>query len=386
MRRLLGVAAGAVVVLAGCGGGGSDDGGSAGSKTTTIRTTEVVREGGGRSGGGSGLDAEGIYAREAPGVVTIFSVGGGGGAGGGLGSGFVLNGRGEIATNAHVVTDGEGTELEKVDEVYVEFSDGNRVPATIRGFDPNADVALIKVDPAGLDLNPLPLGDSESIRVGAPVAAIGSPFGEKQSLSVGIVSATDRDVESLTKFSISGAIQTDAAINPGNSGGPLVDADGEVLGLNQQIETESGSSAGVGFAVPIDLAKRSLAQLREQGRVDYAFIGVSTTDVYPQLAEKFGLATQEGAWVQTVNDGGPADDAGFRAGDEDDAERFQAQSVIPGGDVITSIAGIELDEPNELGRVVARLTPGETVPVVLQRDGKRRTVRLKLAKRPDDAG
>jgi S1-C subfamily serine protease len=218
------------------------------------------------------------------------------------------------------------------------------------------------------------------------VAAIGSPFGEQQSLSVGIVSATDRDVDSLTKFQISGAIQTDAAINPGNSGGPLVDADGEVLGLNQQIETESGTSAGVGFAVPIDLAKRSIAQLREQGKVDYAFIGVSTTDVYPQLARKYDLGTDTGAWVQTVSPDGPADDAGIRAGSGGDEERFQAQAVIPGGDVITAIAGQQLKGPNDLGRVVARLQPGRTVPIVIERDGKQRTLRVKLAERPAGGG
>ncbi len=360
-----------VLVLAGCGGGAT--------KTTTVQTTKVIESSSG-PGTSSGLDAEAIYEREAPGVVTIFTAG----AGGGLGSGFVLNGKGEIATNAHVVTDDAGGDLKPVDEVYVEFADGNRVEADIMGFDPESDVALIKVDPAGLDLHPLPLGDSDTVKVGAPVAAIGSPFGERQSLSVGIVSAVDRDVESLTKFRIAGAIQTDAAINPGNSGGPLVDARGRVLGLNQQIESQSGGNSGVGFAVPIDLAKRSLSQLREQGRVDYAFIGVSTVDVYPQLAEKFDLAVDKGAWVQTVRDG-PARDAGVRAG-TDGEERFQAQTVIPGGDVITKIGNTVLDEPNELGRVVARLEPGQTVPLVLVRDGKRRTVQVKLAKRPDDAG
>jgi S1-C subfamily serine protease len=193
-------------------------------------------------------------------------------------------------------------------------------------------------------------------------------------------------VQSLTKFTIAGAIQTDAAINPGNSGGPLVDASGRVLGLNQQIESESGSGAGVGFAVPIDLAARSIAQLREQGEVDYAYLGVSTIDVYPQLADKFGLSVDRGAWVQTISDGGPAKDAGLQAGPADGEERFQAQTVIPGGDVITAIAGRPIDGPNALGRIVARLQPGRTVPVVLYRDGKKRTVQVKLGKRPADAG
>jgi 2-alkenal reductase len=223
------------------------------------------------------------------------------------------------------------------------------------------------------------------VKVGAPVAAIGSPFGERQSLSVGIVSAVDRDVKSLTRFTISGAIQTDAAINPGNSGGPLVDAEGRVLGLNQQIESDSGSGAGVGFAVPIDLAKRSIAQLREQGKVDYAYLGVTTVDVYPQLADKFHLARKQGAWVQTVTDDGPAAAGGIKAGSGGE-ERFQAESVIPGGDVITAIDGRPITSPNALGRVVGRLTPGQTVDVVLYRGGDRRTVRVKLAKRPANPG
>ena len=142
----------------------------------------------------------------------------------GLGSGFVLNQDGEVVTNAHVVTRGEGPDIEAVDQVFVEFSDGNRVEAEIRGFDGDADVALLEIDPEGLDLQPLPLGDSDAVQVGEPVAAIGSPFGERQSLSVGIVSAVDRDAQSLSDFVIPGAIQTDAAINPGNSGGPLVNA------------------------------------------------------------------------------------------------------------------------------------------------------------------
>src|SRR6201999_936382 len=141
----------------------------------------------------------------------------------------------------------------------------------------------------GLKLRPLPLGDSEKVHVGEPVAAIGSPFGQAQSLSVGIVSAVDRAVASLTEFSISGAIQTDAAINPGNSGGPLVGADGSVIGINQQIQTRSGGGEGVGFAVPIDVVKRSVGQLRDGGQAHYAYLGVSSVPLYPQLVEHFGL-------------------------------------------------------------------------------------------------
>ena len=240
--------------------------------------------------------------------------GGGGGDQGGVGSGFVLDGDGEIATNAHVVTTGEGDSIRRARQVYVEFADGNTVEARILGADPNADVALLKIDPKGLTLRPMPLGASNSVEVGEPVAAIGSPFGERQSLSVGVVSAVDRSIDSLTSFSISGAIQTDAAINPGNSGGPLVDADGRVVGINQQIKTTSGGGEGVGFAVPIDAVKRSLDMLRDSGEAHYAYLGVSSVQVYPQLVDRFGLGVDKGAWVQEVNSGGPAEKAGIKGG------------------------------------------------------------------------
>ena len=158
--------------------------------------------------------------------------------------------------------------LREARTVYVEFADGNQVEAEVKGYDPESDIALLKVDPEGLTLRPLPLGRLRAaVEVGTPVAAIGSPFSERQSLSVGVVSAVDRSISGLTAFQISGAIQTDAAINPGNSGGPLVNADGEVIGLNQQIKTSSGGGEGVGFAVPVDVAKRALEQLRAGGKV-----------------------------------------------------------------------------------------------------------------------
>ena len=267
-------------------------------RTTTV---EVVRG----DAGDDAFDPARIYERDAPGVVTVVSVLGGDGAAQGLGSGFVLNGRGEIATNAHVVTDGRGRAIRKAKEVYVAFADGNQVPARIVGFDPNADVALLRIDPRGLTLRPLRLGTARDLRVGSPVAAIGSPFGEPQSLSVGVVSATDRSIKSLTGFDVAGAIQTDAAINRGNSGGPLVNAKGDVLGINSQIQTTSGGGEGVGYAVPADTVRRTLAALRKDGRVEYAYLGVSTARIYPQLAQRFKLPVTTGAWVQDVVSGGP---------------------------------------------------------------------------------
>jgi S1-C subfamily serine protease len=371
------------LAAAGCGDSGDDASKPADRQTTRV---EVIRS----SGEGGGFDPKAIYESEAPGVVTVASLfgssgldsvlGGGEGGGGGVGSGFVLNGDGEIATNAHVVTTGEGNAIRRAREVYVEFADGNQVEAKIVGADPNADIALLRIDPKGLDLRPLPLGDSSSVEVGEPVAAIGSPFGEKQSLSIGVVSAVDRSIESLTKFSISGAVQTDAAINPGNSGGPLVDADGRVIGVNQQIKSTSGGGEGVGFAVPVDAIKRSLDMLREDGEARYAYLGVSSVELYPQLVERFGLDVDRGAWVQEVNADGPADNAGIKGGGS--PVTFQAQAFRPGGDVITKVAGKPVDDSAQLADVIADFRPGDDVTLEIHRDGDAREVKVRLGERP----
>jgi S1-C subfamily serine protease len=375
----LGAALGAT---AGCGFGGGDDGeGDAPARETT--RVEVIRS----LGKGGDFDPQAIYKEEAPGVVTVVSLFGSeslsdlGDSSGGVGSGFVLSGDGEIATNAHVVTTGEVPNLREARKVYVEFADGNQVEATVRGYDPEADVALLKVDPEGLTLRPLPLGESAKVEVGTPVAAIGSPFSERQSLSVGVVSAVNRSISGLTAFQISGAIQTDAAINPGNSGGPLVDEDGEVIGINQQIKTRSGGGEGVGFAVPVDVARRSLEQLRDKGEVSYAFLGVETVPIYPQLRERFDLPVSKGAWLQDVTDGGPAAAAGLRGG-SDSETTFQVRSYRPGGDVITRIGDRPVEDPDDLSLAVALLDPGATVTVEAWRDGERREVKVKLGERP----
>ena len=389
-RRLLAVgAAVAALLAAGCGGG--DKTKTVSAQTTTTKV-EVLRDaaGGGRSGGGSFNPSE-IYRRDSPGVVTIISAGlangdGGGGGGGGqsgLGSGFVVSGQGEIATNAHVVTSGEGGSIRKADEVYVRFNDDNQVPAKIIGFDPFSDVALLKVDPAGLTLRPLPLGSASDLTVGAPVAAIGSPFGEDQSLSVGVISALDRSIESLTGFSTVGAIQTDAAINHGNSGGPLLDARGRVLGINAQIQTSTGDGTGVGFAVSVDTVKRSLSQLRRDGKVRYSYLGVTTSPVFPQLAQHFGLKVDHGAWVQDVAPDGPSDRAGLKPGDR--RERFQNSGYVAGGDVITAVGGHPVREEDDVAQALVRLAPGTTVEIQVMRGDQRKTLRVKLGERPLDA-
>jgi 2-alkenal reductase len=391
--RRLAIAAIAVALgggVAGCSLGGDDDGqGSSSSDSGSSSKTETTRvqvvEG---QGGGKGLDSQALFKNEGQGVVTVISLFGSGslesiasGGGGGVGSGFVLNGEGEIATNAHVVTQGTGEDAQKASEVYVEFADGNRVEAEIKGQDPNADVALLKIDPKGLTLRPLPLGSSADVQVGEPVAAIGSPFGERQSLSVGVVSAIDRDIQSLNgQFAIPGAIQTDAAINPGNSGGPLVAADGKVIGINQQIKTNSGGGEGVGFAVPVDVVKRSLGALRETGNAQYAFLGVSSVPLFPQLVDRFDLDVDKGAWVQEVQPGTPADRAGIRGGRGN--TRFQIQSYAQGGDIITKVEGKEIEDANDLSAVVAQFQPGQEVTVEVHRGGETKEIKVKLGERP----
>jgi S1-C subfamily serine protease len=378
---------GAALLVGGCGGSGggpSSNGSSGGGGKATTRV-EVIRS----QGKGTGFDPTALYRTESPGVVTVISIfgsggldqllGGGGGGDAGVGSGFVLGRNGEIATNDHVVS--QESTLKRARAVYVEFADGNRVSARIVGTDPNADVALLRVDPSGLTLRPLPLGDSRRVQVGEPVVAIGSPFGERQSLSVGVISATDRSIASLTDFNISGALQTDAAINPGNSGGPLVNARGQVVGINQQIKTNSGGGEGVGFAVPIDAVKQSLAMLRADGRASYAYLGVSSVDLYPQLVDRFGLDVERGAWVQDVSPGGPADRAGIHGGSAE--QQFQASTFRTGGDVITRVGDQPIRGADDLAEAISAYKPGETADLEVHRGGKVVHVKVTLGARPD---
>jgi len=369
-----------VTVTAGQTGGTGGEG--AGSRTVVIHAQNGA------------FDSHTIYEHAAPGVVTITSffgggntpdLFGGGGGGAGQGSGFVISDQGEILTNAHVVTDAATTgaqtaPLHAAKEVYVQFADRNQVAADIVGFDPFADVALLKVDPDGLDLHALPLGSETDVDVGDGVAAIGSPFGKEQSLSVGVVSATDRAIDSLTDFQIEGAIQTDASINPGNSGGPLLDAAGEVVGINQQIQTASGGNEGVGFAVPIDLAQRSVDQLRDGGDVSYAYAGITTQPLYPQLADRLGLDADTGAIISKIEPSSPAEDAGLHG--SDDTIKFQGQSVDVGGDIIVAVDGHPVEVNDDLPRIISLLEPGDKVTLDIIRDGDQDQVDLTLGERP----
>jgi S1-C subfamily serine protease len=367
----------ALGLIAGCGGGiGGDGGGGSTVESVAEAPQRVVVQ-----TSSDGFNPAQVYNEAAPGVVTVRSIFGAGAA---EGSGFVLDTDGRIVTNAHVVTEDPTTptgERQKAKAVYVEFPDRNVVSAKIVGFDPFGDVALIQVDPDGLDLRPLVLGNDSDLVVGQPVAAIGSPFGEQHSLSVGIVSATDRSVDSLTEFQIEGAIQTDASINPGNSGGPLLEADAKVVGINQQIQTESGSNSGVGFAIPISVVKRSVAQLEDDGKAEYAYIGVSTQALYPQLADKLNLDVDYGGLIAEVVADGPADKAGLDGGDG--KIRFQGFPVTTGGDVILSVDGHKVLRPEDLARSISSFQPGDQVTLEVLHDGDREDVQVTLGKRPD---
>jgi S1-C subfamily serine protease len=376
----------ALALLAGCGGsgGGSTSAVEAPGSSAKAAPQRVVVE-----TSANGFDAAKVYREASPGVVTIRSIFDssgnplGGGPSAAEGSGFVLDTSGEIVTNAHVVTDESSGTRKPAKAVFIEFPDRNVVPAQIVGFDPFADVALLKVNPDGFALHPLQLGNDHGVVVGQPVAAIGSPFGEQQSLSVGIVSATDRSVKSLTQFQIEGAIQTDASINPGNSGGPLLDAGARVVGINQQIETNSGGNNGVGFAVPVSAIKRSVAQLKANGKAEYAYLGVSSQALYPQLAAKLGLNTKFGGLLAEVVPGGPAERAGLKGGDG--KLRFQAAEYKTGGDVILSVDGHEVVRPNDLARYTSDYSPGQKVTLTILRGSEKKDVEVTLGKRPDSA-
>jgi S1-C subfamily serine protease len=332
----------------------------------------------------SAFDPAALYAARADGVVTIYANLGADGSS--QGSGFVVDGDGLVLTNAHVitnVTDARSGAVRGASAVYVEFSDGDRVSADIVGWDLFSDVGVVRVAASDHALSPVPLGNSSNVLVGQPVAAIGSPFGQQTSLSVGVVSATGRSIDSLTSgFAVANAIQVDAPINRGSSGGPLFDASGRVIGINAQIESSSGTAEGVGFAIPINVARRSLDQLVRTGKVRYAYIGVRTQDVTPGLAREFGLGAPRGALVTRVDDGTPAATAGLRGGTR--TEVYNGLDVTLGGDLIVAIGKTPVTSTEDVSRIVAtELLPGETVTFTVLRGGTRRAkVDVTLGQRP----
>ncbi len=330
-----------------------------------------------------------LYAAAADGVVmvraTFSSAGldpwwGSGGGGQALGTGFVASADGDILTNAHVVLNDQGGTANEVSVFFRQGDDDVQVEAELVGVDGDSDVAVLKVDPKAVALDPLPLGDSSRVAVGDPVVAIGNPLGYDFSLTSGIVSALGRSIQAPTGAVIPNGIQTDAAINPGNSGGPLINAAGEVIGINQQIASRSGGSEGLGFAVPINTAVRVMEQLRESGKVEHAWLGVGGQTLTPDVAQTFDLPVEHGVVVEQVATGSPADNAGLRGGD--DVVELQGQQYVLGGDIITALDGREIDEFDDLLVALAEKAPGDVVDLSIVRDGKEQVVKVTLEARP----
>jgi S1-C subfamily serine protease len=335
-----------------------------------------------------GLTVNEIYEKDSPGVVFVRAqsasgpaspldpFGGGGEA---TGSGFVIDRAGHVLTNAHVV---EGAE--KIEVSLGDVDSSEPVSARVVGRDPSTDVALLEVDASSDQLHPLALGDSAQLQVGDSVVAIGNPFGLDRTVTTGIVSALQREIKAPNGFTINDVIQTDAAINPGNSGGPLLDADGRVIGINSQIESAGGGgNVGIGFAVPIDTAEEVVEQLLDDGTVEHAFLGISGTDVTPELANVLNLSVEQGALVQSVVSGGPADDAGVKGGDA--TVSIRGQRVRAGGDVITAIDGTDVAGMEDVIGVVNEKQPGDEVRLSLADGDEERTVTVTLGDRPANA-
>jgi putative serine protease PepD len=291
----------------------------------------------------------------------------------GAGSGFVIDTKGYILTNNHVV---EGAQT-----IEVVLGDQSRYPAKVVGADPRNDVALIKIEPKKKPLVALSLGDSSTIQVGQKVLAIGNPFGFQSTLTTGVISALGRTVQTSQTTFIDQAIQTDAAINRGNSGGPLINSHGEVIGINSAIYTPTGTTAGIGFAIPINTAKRIAHDLITDGRVHQAYLGVSSYAVGGGLAEALDLPVQEGLLVQTVSRGGPAAQAGLHGGDR--VAQLGMRRFYVGGDVIVAIDGQKVASELDVNLVLNKRRPGDSIEVTVYRGGKKIEIPVKLGERPN---
>ena len=354
-----------------------------GDTKTVVREVQTTQPTAGTTGTG-GRSVRDIYKQEGRGVVFIQANGvttdqsspfGTPQQGTATGSGFVLDKDGYIATNAHVV---EGAK-----SVTVSFSEnGDAIDAEVKGVDTSADLAVLKVDPSQVkDLTVVPLGDSSKAQVGDPVIAIGNPFGFSRTVTTGIVSGLQRQIQAPNGFTISHVIQTDAPINPGNSGGPLLDASGRVIGINSQIATGGGQgSVGIGFAVPIDTAKKLFPDLKAGQTIQRAYLGVQMQGVTKQLASDLNLAADHGALVVDVTPNSPAARAGLHGG------RTQtSQGVVAGGDLIVAIDGKDMRNEDSVAAAVAAHRPGDKIDVEFYRGNAKKTVTVELTKRPANA-
>jgi S1-C subfamily serine protease len=365
---------------------------SSGGGTTTVEetTSAPIVSKSSAEGEGAGNTVDQIYKADGNGVAFIESTippeeseesfnpfiepesQGGGTA---TGSGIVIDDQGHILTNNHVI--------EGADKIEVKLGESDHeYTAEVVGTDPGSDLALLKVDAPSSEIDPLTLGDSAKMEVGDPVVAIGNPFGLDRTVTSGIVSALQRQIQAPNGFSIDNVIQTDAAINPGNSGGPLINSAGEVIGINSQIETGGGNdgNVGIGFAIPINTAKEVIHELETKGTVEHAYLGISGGTITPQLAKAINLPVTEGVLIATVEPGGPSDKAGLEGGNTQ--ATIGGQEITLGGDIIVEAGGKKISSMEQIFELVNEKKPGEEVTLKYLRDGKEKTATVTLGKRP----
>jgi S1-C subfamily serine protease len=337
----------------------------------------------------AGLTPAQIYTQSVPSVVEVISTFKGvatpfgtSGGGQGLGTGFVVAKDGYILTNQHVVVDQQSQQTASGVTVGLRTPDGqiHRIKATVVGSDATTDVALLKIDPAGLNLQPLPIGNSDKVQVGEPVVAIGNPLNFDFTITSGIVSAVHRTLDSPNGRPIPNGIQTDAAINPGNSGGPLIDASGAVIGINEQIASQSGGNVGLGFAVPINAAMQSMSQLKQFGKVTYSWLGISGQTITSDLAAAYKLPATQGVLIAKTLAGQPAAKAGIQGGNR--TVTFGGQTYTLGGDIITAVNGKAIPTIDDLISTVSVMKPGTQVTLTVLRGGKTLQVQVTLVARP----
>jgi S1-C subfamily serine protease len=370
------VAVGAVALL-----GGLDSG------TTVITETAAAPTPGLAPASNDGMSVNEIYERASSGVVRINATNNSTSSSGStdpfgsqqqsaLGSGFVIDKTGHIVTNYHVV--------EGATEVTVSFSNRDTVKAEVVGTDPSSDLAVLRVETSASALTPLPLGNSDIVRVGDAVVAIGNPFGLDRTATSGIVSALQRLISAPNRFTIDHVIQTDAPINPGNSGGPLINGRGQVIGVNTQIETGSGTSAtgnvGIGFAVPSNTVKDVVAQILSTGRVDHAYLGISGQAVTDDVADTYNLPVKSGVLVESVTSDSGADKAGLKGGKTQVV--VAGQSYVLGGDIIVAYDGKKISSIEQLRDAIAGEKPGDKVSLVIYRDANKTSVTVTLGRQP----
>jgi putative serine protease PepD len=290
----------------------------------------------------------------------------------GSGSGSIIDTKGHILTNHHVVANAQKLE--------VTLADGSKWSARLIGSDPDNDLAVIKIDTPKEKLKVIPMGDSKNLRIGQKVLAIGNPFGLQRTLTTGIISSLGRTIRSESGILIEDVIQTDAAINPGNSGGPLLSSEGEIIGINSAIISPSGGSVGIGFAIPVNTAKRVIPQLIAKGYVTYPWIGASIQSLIPEVAKFLKLKVERGAMIAAVEKSGPADKAGLKGGNQ----RVQVGNmiVIVGGDIVVKADQHDVKTHDELIRYIREKKPGDTIVLKIFRKGNFEEVKVTLGERP----